>query len=563
MKIALVQFDPVIGDFAGNVGKMLVWLERARAAGCRLAVFPELAVSGYPPQDLLERRAFLDGHNQALGRFAAQVRGIAVVCGVLEPHTGPSGKPLHNSCALIEDGAIRFTAQKRLLPTYDVFDESRYFEPGGRSRTCGFAGRRLSLTVCEDIWNDKDVVGRPLYGIDPVAELMADKKERPDLLINIAASPYCLGKIDTRLAIFSTITRKYGIPLLYCNQVGGQDSLVFDGASLAVDPGGAVAAAAPKFEEAMLVVEWDEASGRLSGPMLAASLLPASEEARAAEVLAALVAGTRDYVRKCGFRQVLLGLSGGIDSAVTAVVAVEALGAENVLGVAMPSMYSSSASLEDARRLAANLGIECVTLPISGLFDAYCDLLQPLFSGRPADVTEQNNQTRSRGNLLMALSNKFGRLLLSTGNKSELAVGYCTLYGDMSGGLAVISDVPKTMVYALARYINREQEVIPARTIERPPSAELAPGQRDEDDLPPYPVLDEILHRYLEENQPVAEIVAAGFAPRVVADVVRRVRRNEYKRKQAPVGLKVTSKAFGYGRRYPTAERFDETEAAS
>ncbi len=561
MKIALVQLDPVIGDFAGNTAKMLAWFDRARRAGCRLVVFPELAVSGYPPQDLLERRAFLAGHDRALARFAGRVRGAAVICGILEPHTGPSGKPLHNSCALIEEGAVRFTAQKRLLPTYDVFDESRYFEPGGRSRTCRFAGRRISLTVCEDIWNDKDVVGRPLYGIDPVAELMAAREERPELLINIAASPYCLGKAETRLAIFATLSRKYGVPLLYCNQVGGQDSLVFDGASLAVAASGAVAAAAPKFEEAMLVVEWEEETGRVSGPMPASPLLPATEDERAAEVFAALVAGTRDYVRKCGFRQVLVGLSGGIDSAVTAVVAAEALGAANVLGVAMPSQYSSASSLEDAHRLAANLGIDCLDLPISGLFDAYRELLRPLFAGRPEDVTEQNIQARIRGNLLMALSNKFGRLLLSTGNKSELAVGYCTLYGDMSGGLAVISDVPKTMVYGLARWINREQEIVPARTIDRPPSAELAPGQRDEDDLPPYPVLDEILHRYLEENQPVAEIVGAGFARQVVCDVVRRIRRNEYKRKQAPVGLKVTSKAFGYGRRYPTAERFDETEA--
>ncbi len=557
MKIALIQLDPVIGDFAGNTEKMLAWLDRARSEGCRLAVFPELAISGYPPQDLLERRAFLDGHDRALARFAARVHGIAVICGILEPHTGPSGKPLHNSCALIEDGAVRFTTQKRLLPTYDVFDECRYFEPGGRSRTCRLDDCTLSLTVCEDIWNDKDIVGRPLYGIDPVAELMADQAARPDLLINIAASPYCLGKIETRLAIFATLTRKYGIPLLYCNQVGGQDSLIFDGASMAVAADGTIAAVAPKFAEAMLVVEWDGRSVR--GPMAAGPAIPADDDERAAEVLAALTTGTRDYVRKCGFRQVLLGLSGGIDSAVVAAIAVEALGADNVLGVVMPSMYSSPASVTDARQLAANLGIECIELPITSLYEAYLDLLRPVFGDQPVvDVTEQNIQARIRGNLLMALSNKFGRLLVSTGNKSELAVGYCTLYGDMSGGLAVISDVPKMMVYTLARYINREREIIPTRTIERPPSAELAPDQRDEDDLPPYPVLDEILHRYLEENQSLAEIVAAGFAPATVADVIQRVRRNEYKRKQAPVGLKVTSKAFGYGRRYPTAERFVE-----
>ncbi|MFZ5797687.1 MAG: NAD+ synthase [Thermodesulfobacteriota bacterium] len=538
MKIALVQTNPIIGDFVGNSAKIIAWAERARAGGCRLAVFPELSLCGYPPQDLLERSDFLVAHDRALSGLLAGIQGIGVVLGILERRSG-RGKPLYNTALLAEDGREIARARKRLLPTYDVFDETRYFEPGEQSLVAPFGDLRLGLTVCEDIWYQEQS-----YGVDPVAEMAPD---RPDCLLNISASPYHHGKLDERRKVFGALCQRHHLPLLYVNQVGGQDSLLFDGHSLVLTPDGVMAGSAPGFHEHLLVVESETWRPEESAPP------PADATST---VLAALTMGTRDYLGKSGFRSAVLGVSGGIDSAVTAAIACRALGPENVLAVALPSPYTSEASIEDARELAANLGCPFQVIPISPAMQAYRETLAPLFAGRPEDVTEQNIQARIRGNLLMALSNKLGHLLLSTGNKSELAVGYCTLYGDMSGGLSILADVPKQMVYALAREINREREVIPARSISRPPTAELKPGQFDQDDLPPYEVLDAILQAYLEEHLGVDEIAARGFDRAVVADVVRRITVNEYKRRQAPLGLKVTSKAFGHGRRVPLVQRF-------
>ncbi len=555
MKIALIQYNPVIGDFAANTAKITGWLEKAKAAGCQLAILPELALSGYPPQDLLERPAFLDDQDRAFARLVAKSHdiGLGVICGLVTRNPTPMGKPLHNSGVLFADGEVLFTTHKQLLPTYDVFDEARYFEPGGNSGTFRYKGLHLGLTICEDIWNDKSLFPRPLYATDPVDGMLAQADTPVDLLINLAASPFNLGKGAVRHKIFANLCQRHHLPFIYVNQVGGQDSLIFDGNSVALDARGAVVARAAKFVEDMVVVDTATWQGEIH-----AAPCGTGAEQETGEVCEALVLGTRDYVTKCGFSQVVIGLSGGVDSALTAAIAARALGPKNVLGVALPSPYSSPESLEDAEQLAKNLGIDFTVLPITGLFEAYLAALAPVFAGAKPDVTEQNIQARIRGNLLMAIANKQGRLLLSTGNKSENAVGYCTLYGDMSGGLAVISDVPKQLVYGLCRHLNQNREIIPLRTIDKPPSAELAPNQRDEDDLPPYPVLDAILAAYLEEHRSIAEIVEMGFARPMVEDVVRRIRVNEYKRKQAPLGLKVTTKAFGQGRRYPTAEGYRE-----
>jgi NAD+ synthetase len=554
MKIALIQYNPRIGDFAANIAAITGWLEKAKAGGCQLAILPELAISGYPPQDLLERPAFLDDQDRAFARLMEKARDldIAVICGLATRNPAPVGKPLHNSGVLFANGEVLFTTHKQLLPTYDVFDEARYFEPGRGNGTFRYQGLHLGLTICEDIWNDKSLFPRPLYATEPVGGMLARADGPLDLLINLAASPFNLGKGGVRHKIFANLCQRHHLPFIYVNQVGGQDSLIFDGNSVALDRNGAIAAQAARFAEDMVVIDTDTWQGDIH-------TAPVDPEQEIAEVCEALVLGTRDYVTKCGFRKAVIGLSGGVDSALTAAIAARALGPENVLGVALPSPYSSPESLEDAEQLAKNLSIGFSVLPITTLFETFLATLAPIFAGAQPDVTEQNIQARIRGNLLMAIANKQGRLLLSTGNKSENAVGYCTLYGDMSGGLAVISDVPKQLVYSLCRYLNQSQEIIPPRTIDKPPSAELAPDQRDEDDLPPYPVLDAILAAYLEEHRSIAEIVEMGFAREVVEDVVRRIRVNEYKRKQAPLGLKVTTKAFGQGRRYPTAEGYRET----
>ena len=577
MKIALVQINPIIGDFSYNSGKIISWANKAREKGCDLAVFSELALCGYPPQDLLERQSFLADHDKALQDLINGISGIGIICGHLEKHTGDNGNPLHNSASVIEDGRIVFTAQKRLLPTYDVFDEARYFEPGSHSQTYQYKGLNLGITVCEDIWNDKGSFHQKLYATDPISDLVSDlqaKGGKLDLLVNISASPFHVGKENIKQEIFTKVCRNNNVPLIYVNQVGGQDSLLFDGLSMAMDNRGNIIARAEKFKEDMIILDTDTWQGEVHGQQIQEVLdagatygEPVSVLQETAAVYDALVMGVRDYARKCGFSKGVLGLSGGIDSAVTCAIACEALGEENILGVAMPSPYTSDQSIEDAKELAENLCCPFEIIAISSVFAAFKESLGNVFAAfennasRKIDITEQNLQARIRGNLLMALSNKEGSLLLSTGNKSEMAVGYCTLYGYMSGGLAIISDVPKLMVYQLAQYINRNKEIIPKNIIERPPSAELAPNQLDQDDLPSYDILDAILKAYLEQNLSVGEIAALGFDRQVVQDVVRRIRINEYKRKQAPLGLKVSSKAFGYGRRYPTAQNYRDEGA--
>lgn len=544
MKIALIQLNPTIGAFQSNAEKILAWVNKAALAGAELAVLPELSLSGYPPQDYLEHEAFLARQELALEWLTSQLP-ITTLLGAISKSTLGHGKPLHNSGLLLDQGQLIFTSHKKLLPTYDVFDERRYFQPGQGEQACHFRGLGLGITICEDIFNDQDAFPEQLYNFDPVANLYEDNEI--DLLINIAASPFSLGKIKRRQRDFATIARKYGKPLIYCNQVGGQDSILFDGSSMMLDGQGQLCGLASSFNEDMLLLDMDKPRPQRPDPST-------NDE----QVLAALVMGCRDYVQKCGFKQVVVGLSGGIDSALTCAIACAALGAENVRGVGLPSPYSSPGSIADAQELANNLGINFDLLPINDIFTSVNSTLAPIFTDLTVDVTEQNIQARIRGLLLMALANKFNCLLLTTGNKSELAVGYCTLYGDMNGALAVISDVPKTLVYRLSKLVNQEKEIIPANTINKPPSAELAPDQLDQDDLPPYEILDDILTAYLEEHLAIADICRRGHDQTLVHDIIRRVKINEYKRKQAAMGLKVTSKAFGSGRRFPTAEGFKE-----
>ncbi len=548
MKIGVVQTNPVIGDFTANCNTIAARAHDAARQGCRLAIFPEMAVTGYPPQDLLERPSFLDDHENAVAKLLEVLPKIDVMFGCIERRHGNQGKPLYNAVVVARDGKIIFRAAKQLLPSYDVFDETRYFEPGSRSGLYTLDDMTFGLTVCEDIWHDQ--IGA--YAVDPVQDLFttAEKlKTKIDILVNVSASPFQRGKETTRNIIFDSITSRFHVPFFYVNQVGGQDSLLFDGRSTVVDQDGRVVGKGAGFKEDFIVIDTKTWQGEIHCPV---------QEDEVAAIHDGLVMGVKDYVGKCGFHQVVLGLSGGIDSALTGALAVEALGAENVMGVALPSPYSSDGSLADAHALAENLGFRFEVLPISDLFATYQKSLSAIFAGMKEDLTEQNIQARIRGNLLMALSNKLGRLLLTTGNKSEMAVGYCTLYGDMSGGLAVISDVPKQLVYELARYINREKEIIPQNSITKPPTAELKPDQCDQDDLPPYDTLDQILELHLEKGYGCKAIVAQGFEEKIVRDILRRVRVNEYKRKQAPMGLKVTSKAFGYGRRFPTAQNYRE-----
>ncbi|HXY23415.1 MAG TPA: NAD+ synthase [Candidatus Acidoferrum sp.] len=545
MKIALAQFNPTVGDFAGNSARILSLAAQAKQRGADLAVFSELCLCGYFPQDLLERPAFIERNQQELKELAGKIPLPSIVgyAGRVTSGNG-RGKSIANKAALLCGGRVAFEQIKMLLPTYDVFDESRYFQPADHQSVYAFHEEQLGITVCEDIWNDKNFWANQLYDRDPVAEIVG---KGSTVLLNISGSPYTLDKRALRFEMLRTIAQKHTRPVIYVNQVGGDDSLIFDGASMALTAEGNLAAQAAAFEEDIVLFDTATQKGEIHEQ-------PQEEIAYAYR---ALITGTRDYVRKCGFQKVLVGLSGGVDSAVVASIAVASLGAENVLGVSMPGPFSSQGSKDDAVKLAKNLGIRFISIPITQVFESYKQALVPAFENRPVDVAEENIQARIRGNYLMAISNKFGSMVLSTGNKSELAVGYCTLYGDMAGGLAVISDVPKLMVYELARWINREREVIPRSTIEKAPSAELRPNQKDEDSLPPYEVLDRILKAYIEEVKTPQEIADHyGFDLKLVRDIALLVDRNEYKRKQAAPGLKITSRAFGFGRPFPIAQKF-------
>lgn len=544
MKIALGQINPTIGDFSGNSRKIIECARQAHSLGAEMALFPELAVCGYPPRDLLEKPAFVARSQQVVNEIALAVPDeIAVICGFVSPAKVETGKSVMNSAAVLREGGVQFVQSKMLLPTYDVFDESRYFDPAESQKLFRIGNKQLALTICEDAWNDKHFWHRRLYRVDPVDELL---HAGGNVVLNISASPFHLGKRELRRQMLETIARDNNVPVVFVNQVGGNDSLVFDGSSMVISPDGRIVAQAKSFAEDLILYDTETGQGDIREQTAMGD----------ASAYAALVLGTRDYVRKCGFRKAILGLSGGIDSALTAAIAVDALGKENVTGIAMPSQYSSDHSVHDARQLACKLGIRFEVIPIAGIFDSYRQSLEPLFAGLPENVAEENIQSRIRGNILMAMSNKFGELVLTTGNKSELGVGYCTLYGDMVGGLAVISDVPKTMVYSLSRYVNSLQPVIPQSTIDKPPSAELRPGQKDSDTLPPYQILDNILEDYVEDYRTAEQIAQdRSYDVQVVRDVIRMIERSEYKRQQAAPGLKITPKAFGFGRRFPIAQK--------
>jgi NAD+ synthase (glutamine-hydrolysing) len=545
VRIALGQINTIIGDFAGNSAKIVEYATRARRGAADLVLFPELSICGYPPRDLVERPWFVERNRETAEDIARRTEGIAVIAGLVTPTDAGTGKSVYNSAALMRDGRVAFIQSKRLLPTYDVFDEMRNFAPADSQCLFPLDDEQVALTICEDAWNDKNFWDRRLYGVDPVEDLM---RAGGQVLLNISASPFYLCKRELRRNMLAAIARQYKVPVAMVNQVGGNDSLVFDGSSLVLGPDGRVIAQAKSFEEDLIFFDTVSLEGNMHE----------RDESEEGSAYAALVLGTRDYVRKCGFKQVVLGLSGGIDSALTACIAVDALGAENVMGVAMPGPYSSQGSIDDARTLARNLGIQYELIRIDDIFTSYLAGLKGAFGNRPPDVAEENIQARIRGSVVMALSNKLGSMVLTTGNKSELGVGYCTLYGDMCGGLAAISDVPKTLVYRLAHYVNRNGERIPESTIEKPPSAELRPGQKDSDSLPPYEVLDTVLVDYVEDNQSPQQIAREhGYDPQLVRSIARMVDRSEYKRQQAAPGLKITEKAFGFGRRYPIAAKTD------
>ncbi len=538
----MAQINPTVGDFTGNLEKIIAKARCAADYGARLTVFSELAICGYPPADFLEKPSFLARCRKAVGELAAATHDLstAIAVGVALPAPPEAGKPAINAAVLLDCGQVLLEQHKRLLPFYDVFDEQRYFLPSGPQQVVELDGLRLAISICEDAWNDKTFWPRRLYSFDPLEELM---RQNPAIHINLSSSPFWHSKRKVRRQMLRAISNRDGIPIVMCNQVGGNDSLIFDGSSLAINAHGDLVAQAKSFEEDLVVFD-----------PFASPALPDPPDDDTEAAYRALVLGTRDYVRKCGFTKVVIALSGGIDSALVTAIAADALGPENVLAIGMPSPYSSQGSVDDSQALAANLGIRFETIGISGLFRQYTDALEPLFTGTRAGLAAENLQARIRGNLLMALSNKFGSLVLTTGNKSEMAVGYCTLYGDMVGALAVIGDLIKTRVYAICRWLNREREIIPLSIIEKPPSAELRPGQKDTDSLPPYEVLDPILEAYVERYE-TPECIAQknGFPLELVQQVVRLVERSEYKRQQAAPVLKVTSKSFGMGRRFPIA----------
>jgi len=547
MKIAAAQLNPTVGDIDGNLKKLIDTVQRAAGDGADLIVFPELFLTGYPPKDLLERKDFIIRAEKAVERVQKISRTqprMGILFGAPMREKNNTGMRTFNAAVLVSEGKTIGLQHKTLLPTYDVFDETRYFDHANEIGVVPFGGEQVGISICEDAWNDPVLwPGNRMYSLDPVEQLA---KKGASLFINISASPFSIGKEEIRFRLIAGHARRHGVPFLYVNQVGGNDELIFDGRSLFVDEKGRPVHVLPAFREWVQTIDSSEKAG-------GAAYVP---QDRIETVYEALLLGTRDYLMKCGFLKAVVGLSGGIDSSVTMCIAAEALGRENVLGVTMPSPFSSRGSVEDSKRLADNLGISFEIIAISDVYRSYLDTLSEHFNGREPDITEENIQARIRGNILMSLSNKFGYLVLSTGNKSELAVGYCTLYGDMSGGLGVISDVPKTMVYELARYINRNGEIIPQSIIDKAPSAELRPDQKDQDTLPPYDVLDEILYLFIEEGYSTQEIIDRGFDRETVSWVARTMQRSEYKRKQAAPGLRVTSKAFGVGRRFPIAARY-------
>lgn len=540
MKLALAQIDPVVGDIPGNVEKIRAFFRRACDQGAELVLFPELAVTGYPPWDLLEQPDFVQANLEALASLAPMAERAGLLVGFVDPNRTEHGKRLFNAAALLEGGRIAAVRHKTLLPTYDVFDEARHFEPARSNEPVPFRGRRLGVTLCEDAWNEEGFWPRRLYPVDPIERLA---KAGADLLVNISSSPFSRGKVAARLGMLRSHVRRHKLPLAYCNVVGGNDELIFDGNSLMLDCKGDLVAQGSGFAESLVVAD----------PEAGLAALAWSEPEDIEQVHDALVLGLRDYALKTGFKDALVGLSGGIDSALVAALAVRALGSGHVTGVSMPSMHSSKGSVDDAAELARNLRIKLLSVPITGVYETFLSALEPAIGPTPTGLAEQNLQARIRGTLLMFLSNKTGALLLSTGNKSELSVGYCTLYGDMSGGLSVISDVPKTTVYALSRFINREGPVIPEASLTKPPSAELAANQRDQDDLPEYDVLDRIVQGYIEEGKDAAALVRQGLPAELVFSILSRIDRSEYKRRQAAPGLKITAKAFGVGRKMPIA----------
>ncbi|PSF39284.1 NAD+ synthase [Aphanothece hegewaldii CCALA 016] len=559
MKIAIAQLNPTIGDLEKNAQQILQAAQEAENQGVRLLLTPELSLCGYPPKDLLFNHSFIQKMNKKLEDLAARIpKNIAVLVGIatINPYASSSGeKPLFNSAACLENGEIKQIFSKRLLPTYDVFDEARYFEPGEESE---FYKIQLSsekddylsigVTICEDLWNDELFWGKRQYLVNPMKDLT---NLGVDFIVNLSASPYRVSKQKLREAMLSHSAKHYNIPIVYANQIGGNDDLIFDGNSVAFNREGTVICRAKSFETDLVILEFDPEKQDLLPTSIVS--LPELEEA---EIWSALVLGVKDYTNKCGFTKVILGLSGGIDSSLVAAIATEAVGKENVLGVLMPSPFSSEYSIIDAEKLVNNLGIKSEQLPIVEVMDSYEELLKPIFTGTSFGIAEENLQSRIRGTLLMAIANKFGYLLLSTGNKSEMAVGYCTLYGDMNGGLAVIADVPKTRVYSLCHWLNRNREIIPYNVLIKPPSAELKPDQLDQDSLPPYEILDDIIERFVNEHQSSTEIIQAGHDPIVVQQVVKLITRAEFKRKQAPPGLKITDRAFGTGWRMPIASRW-------
>ena len=539
MKIALAQINTRVGDIQGNLAKIRDFAHRAEGLGAQLCVFPEQCLGGYPALDLWEEPGFIRANLQALRALAKSAGRMGLLVGFTDANRRRVGKPIHNAVALLHMGRVAAVRHKSLLPTYDVFDEARYFEPAERNAPIRFLGARLGATVCEDAWAPAVLGSRRLYAADPVLSLA---KAGAGILINVSSSPFSRAKTKVRRSLFSGHARRLKRPMLYCNLVGGNDEMIFDGNSLAFDARGRLVGQGMAFGEDVLLVDTD-----------APAPVSAETQDETTEIAEALTLGIRDYVAKCGFERVFIGLSGGIDSAVTAALAERALGAPHVTGVSMPSPYSSQGSVDDARALAANLGLKLLSLPITPIYTEYLAGLKDAFAGRPEGLAEQNIQSRIRGNLLMALANKEGGLVVTTGNKSELSVGYCTLYGDMCGGLAALADVPKKTVYELARWFNREREVIPRSSIEKPPSAELKFDQKDQDDLPEYDVLDDILTAYIERRQDVDQIVRRGHKRALVEDILSRIDRAEYKRRQAPPSLKISDKAFGVGRRMPIA----------